>query len=562
MQIDVGEKGVIELSEVYCGVVIRTDAGRFGVCQRDGGIEVTRHGEQVFSCYHLGSPTDGDEEEEDEDADRVSPFLSHALDELARSDELFRILPFVDQESDGVEFDVVGVPDDQWELLDETAQKMRRLVRKSLAKAEAKRAGKVPAPEFDVPIRAEDVEKQVNEALEGAQGGTDSPEVANIRRKLSAGAEWERDLLEDARLLLAELDATRAEAANWKETAAQYARNEEFYRDIVEQIGEMFGEAARTSDDGSIQDSVLALKVPALVAAALDSVPLSRHRCQHCESWMGMYKHGCPERDDPGGPCESGESSPADGSIAWDGIMTDSGLRRMSYAVFRSRTLRGVEDALRAVRDSARAERPPNTEPATNIKAVIVGMLNEAHVPANSVLVSRIARFVAAWGRARVKEDSEMRERIIDELRKRLDDSRAEVARLANTSQYSSRDEQHIQGLRNELAGCHRTIAELRSLAEANELEAHHSGGILSDVCDLAFDVEGDWATKDYEGIRDRIRELVAKQAKVPISWHCPKCAAHIQSQAPCCNPECQGQWGTGCYHCHHPSYLPGREEA
>lgn len=23
----------------------------------------------------------------------------------------------------------------------------------------------------------------------------------------------------------------------------------------------------------------------------------------------------------------------------------------------------------------------------------------------------------------------------------------------------------------------------------------------------------------------------------------------------PCCNPECGGQWGTGCYHCHHPKF-------
>ena len=25
----------------------------------------------------------------------------------------------------------------------------------------------------------------------------------------------------------------------------------------------------------------------------------------------------------------------------------------------------------------------------------------------------------------------------------------------------------------------------------------------------------------------------------------------------PCCNPKCQGEWGTGCYHCHHPQYWP-----
>lgn len=55
----------------------------------------------------------------------------------------------------------------------------------------------------------------------------------------------------------------------WMETAKFHAINEEFYRGIVRQIGEMFGDAAKTSDDGTIQDSVLALKVPELVAGAL-----------------------------------------------------------------------------------------------------------------------------------------------------------------------------------------------------------------------------------------------------------------------------------------------------
>lgn len=58
--------------------------------------------------------------------------------------------------------------------------------------------------------------------------------------------------------------------AGWMDTAAQYSRNEEFYRGIVTRIGDLFGEAARTSDDGSIQDSVLALKVPELVKKALE----------------------------------------------------------------------------------------------------------------------------------------------------------------------------------------------------------------------------------------------------------------------------------------------------
>lgn len=51
----------------------------------------------------------------------------------------------------------------------------------------------------------------------------------------------------------------------WRETAAMFSRNQEFYQGITTQIGEIIGPEARTSDDGSVQDSVLALKLPELV---------------------------------------------------------------------------------------------------------------------------------------------------------------------------------------------------------------------------------------------------------------------------------------------------------
>lgn len=56
---------------------------------------------------------------------------------------------------------------------------------------------------------------------------------------------------------------------NWKETAAFHCRNELFYRGLITQIGEMFGKEAYISDDGSVQQDVLALKVPELVAELL-----------------------------------------------------------------------------------------------------------------------------------------------------------------------------------------------------------------------------------------------------------------------------------------------------
>jgi len=86
-----------------------------------------------------------------------------------------------------------------------------------------------------------------------------------------------------------EREALAAEAENWREAAAQYARNEDFYRGIVRQIGEMFGEAARTSDDGSVQEDVLALKVPELVEALLAHV----ERCRDVFSGLSEYWNGC-----------------------------------------------------------------------------------------------------------------------------------------------------------------------------------------------------------------------------------------------------------------------------
>lgn len=75
-----------------------------------------------------------------------------------------------------------------------------------------------------------------------------------------------------ARQLERELTQALKERDNWIDTAAQYARNEEFYHGLVVAIGESFGVAAKTSDDGSIQDHVLALKVPELVAALRDQL--------------------------------------------------------------------------------------------------------------------------------------------------------------------------------------------------------------------------------------------------------------------------------------------------
>lgn len=51
MRVEVNEDYEIIFSEVYNGIGIKTDAGTFGICQRDGGIEITKDGKLVYSKY-------------------------------------------------------------------------------------------------------------------------------------------------------------------------------------------------------------------------------------------------------------------------------------------------------------------------------------------------------------------------------------------------------------------------------------------------------------------------------------------------------------------------------
>ncbi len=51
MKIEVEDGGII-LSDVFSGIGIKTDAGMFGIAQRDGGIEVLRDGKLVWASEH------------------------------------------------------------------------------------------------------------------------------------------------------------------------------------------------------------------------------------------------------------------------------------------------------------------------------------------------------------------------------------------------------------------------------------------------------------------------------------------------------------------------------
>jgi hypothetical protein len=86
-------------------------------------------------------------------------------------------------------------------------------------------------------------------------------------------------------LVLASVDALRAELTSlyaneaalraelselrqtdWKAMAAEFSNSCEYYTGLLDACGVSIGAAAYTSDDGSVQDSVLRAKVPELVA--------------------------------------------------------------------------------------------------------------------------------------------------------------------------------------------------------------------------------------------------------------------------------------------------------
>jgi hypothetical protein len=72
-----------------------------------------------------------------------------------------------------------------------------------------------------------------------------------------------------------ELDSALAHAfakrlEQWMDTAAQFSRNADFYRGLVDQCAEPFGKEAHVSDDGSWQDEPVRLKIPELVRDAVE----------------------------------------------------------------------------------------------------------------------------------------------------------------------------------------------------------------------------------------------------------------------------------------------------
>jgi len=67
------------------------------------------------------------------------------------------------------------------------------------------------------------------------------------------------------------LEAANAERDAWIKTAAQYAKNADYYRGLLDEIGALLGESVRTQDDGNVlpEGEFLHSLIPPAVATLL-----------------------------------------------------------------------------------------------------------------------------------------------------------------------------------------------------------------------------------------------------------------------------------------------------
>lgn len=71
------------------------------------------------------------------------------------------------------------------------------------------------------------------------------------------------------------LEQAIAERNAWVESAAQFSRNEDYYRGLLDQIAVSIDPEAYTADDGSVYDTPVRAKLPELIGhrtAALQSI--------------------------------------------------------------------------------------------------------------------------------------------------------------------------------------------------------------------------------------------------------------------------------------------------
>lgn len=85
-----------------------------------------------------------------------------------------------------------------------------------------------------------------------------------------------------------------AQVEAWKESAAQFSRNTEYYTGLLDRIANCFGKESFISDDGSVQQDPLRAKMPELVeklSAEVEQLRKDKERLDWLEGNQGKDTH-------------------------------------------------------------------------------------------------------------------------------------------------------------------------------------------------------------------------------------------------------------------------------
>lgn len=86
----------------------------------------------------------------------------------------------------------------------------------------------------------------------------------------------------------ADLPSAHRERDAWADTAAFHARNEDYYRGLVDQIAAHVGPEVYVQDDGGVVDEPLRAKVPELVEAMARRLEAAEALAKECEKILSF----------------------------------------------------------------------------------------------------------------------------------------------------------------------------------------------------------------------------------------------------------------------------------
>ena len=83
----------------------------------------------------------------------------------------------------------------------------------------------------------------------------------------------------------------------WQETAKQHCRNEQFYHELLDDIGKLFGDAAKRQDDGGLCEDVLVLRVHECVYTALAELAAAQAKIASDATFIQQLGAACVEAE-------------------------------------------------------------------------------------------------------------------------------------------------------------------------------------------------------------------------------------------------------------------------